>query len=55
MFFFNSYSATYGLISIKFCMLLYNVMSNILTNFREVLSFPLGFIGFLVYFATPIF
>jgi hypothetical protein len=51
---FNSYSATYGPISIKFGMLVNDVMSHMLTNFCEVLSFHLGFIGFLMYFATPI-
>ena len=51
---FNSYSANYCPISIKFGMLVNDVMSHMLTNFREVLSFHLGFIVFLVYFATPI-
>ena len=40
----NSYSATYGPISIKFGMLVNDVMSHMLTNFCEVLSFYLGFI-----------
>ena len=52
---FNSYSATYRPISIEFVMLVNDVMSHMLTNFCEVLSFHLGFIGFLVYFATPLF
>ena len=51
---FNSYSANYGPISIKFGMLVNDVMSHMLTNFCEVLSFHLGFIGFLMYFAKPI-
>ena len=51
---FNSYSATYGPISIKFGMLVNDVMSHMLTDFCEVLSFYLGFIGYLMYFATPI-
>jgi hypothetical protein len=43
---FNSYSATYGPISIKLCMLVIDVMSHMLINFCEVLSFLVGFIGF---------
>jgi len=43
---FNSYSATYDPISIKFCMFVYYVMSHIPTNFCNVLSFHVGFIGF---------
>jgi len=42
----NSYSASYCPISIKFWMLVPNVMSHMRTNLCEVLSFPLGFIGF---------
>ena len=51
---FNSYSATYRPISIEFFMLVNDVMSHMLTNFCDVLSFYLGFIGFLMYFDTPI-
>ena len=51
---FDCYSAIFGPISIKFCMLVNDVMSHMLTNFCEVLSFHLGFIGFLVHFATPL-
>ena len=43
---FNSYSTIYSPISMKFCMLVNDVMAHKLTNFREVLSFCLGFIGF---------
>jgi hypothetical protein len=43
---FKGYSATYRPISIKFCMLVNDVMTHRLTNFCEVLSFHLGFIGF---------
>jgi len=42
---FNSYSATYGPISMKLCMLVNDVMTHMLINFWDVLSFPLGFIG----------
>ena len=52
---FNSYSATYRPICMKLGMLLHHVMTHMLINFGEVLSFHLGFIGFLVYFATPLF
>jgi len=51
---FNSYSATYGPISMKLFMLLRHVMTHMLINFCEVLSFPLGFIGFSVHFVPPI-
>jgi len=43
---FNSYSASYGPISMKLCMLLPHVMTHMLINICEVLSFPLGCIGF---------
>jgi hypothetical protein len=52
---FNSYSATYCPISMKLGMLVIDVISHMHTNFCEVLSFFVGFIGFSVYFATPIF
>ncbi len=52
---FNSYSATYGLISMKLCMLVNDVMTHMLINFCEVLTFNLGFIGFWVHFVTPPF
>ena len=51
---FDSYSATFGPISMKFGTLVWNVMAHMLTNFREVLSIHLGLIGYLVYFATPL-
>ncbi len=54
LYIFNSYSATYGPISIKLCMLVNDVMSHMLTNFCEVLSFYLWFIGIWVYFDTPL-
>jgi len=47
---FNSYSATYSPISMKLCMLVNNVKTHMLVNFCEVLSFPLGFVGFWVHF-----
>ena len=47
---FSSYSATYRPISMKIGMLVNDVMSHMLTNFCEVLSFHLGFIGFLMFF-----
>ena len=43
---FNSYSATYHPICMKLGMLLHHVMTHMLINFGEVLSFHLGFIGF---------
>ena len=38
---FNSYSATYGPINMKFGMLVNDVISHMFTNFCEVLSFYL--------------
>ena len=52
---FYCYSATYGLISMKLCMLVKSHLLHDVTEFHKVLSFRLGFIGFGVCLATPLF
>ncbi len=49
------YSATYDPISMKFVLLVKSQLIHVLTKFRKVLSFRLGFIGFWIYLATPLF
>ncbi len=51
----NCYSATYGPISMKLCMLFKSHVSHVFKKFRKVLSFRLSFIGLWLYVATPPF
>ncbi len=43
--FFYCYSATYGPIAMKLCMVVKGHLTHVFTNFRKVSSFCLGFIG----------
>ncbi len=51
---YDCYSATYGPISMKLYIIVKSHRSHVLTKFRKVLSFRLGFIGFWVYVAMPL-
>ncbi len=51
--YFYCYSATYGPITMKLRMAVKVNVTHVLTNFRKVSCFCLGFIGLWVYVATP--
>jgi len=51
---FHCYSATYGPISMKLCKFVQSHLKHVFTQFRKVLDFHLGFIGFGEYLATPL-
>ncbi len=52
---FHCYSATYGPISMKLCMLVKSHLTHVFTNFRKVSGFCSGFIGLWLYMTRPHF